>query len=187
MISLTSLWLPIVLSAVAIFIASSIIHTVLQWHNSDYPKMPQEDQVMDALRPFSIAPGDYFVPRADHASELKTQEFLDKLNKGPVIVMTVMPNGPFKMGKSLGLWFVYCLIVVAFSACIAASALPPAAPVHHIFHLVAATSFMGFAVALWQMSIWYQRSWVTTLKSTIDGVVYAAITAAIFAYLWPQG
>jgi hypothetical protein len=25
-------------------------------------------------------------------------------------------------------------------------------------------------LALWQQTIWYNRSWVTTLKSTIDGL-----------------
>ena len=58
MTALHSLWLPILLSSVIVFVVSSIIHMALPWHNSDYPKVPNEDKVMDALRPFAIPPGD---------------------------------------------------------------------------------------------------------------------------------
>jgi hypothetical protein len=35
------------------------------------------------------------------------------------------------------------------------------------------------------MSIWYHRSWGTTLRYTVDGLVYALLTAGIFGWLWP--
>ena len=40
---------------------------VLPWHRSDYPKVPNEDKVLDALRPFAIPPGDYMMPRSDES------------------------------------------------------------------------------------------------------------------------
>jgi hypothetical protein len=47
-------------------------------------------------------------------------------------------------------------------------------------------AFAGLSLALWQMSIWYRRSWATTIKTTFDGAIYAAISAAIFGWLWPH-
>ena len=63
MTSLSALAIPILLSAVLVFVASSIIHMLLPWHHNDYPKLPNEDGVRDALRPLAIPPGDYMVPR----------------------------------------------------------------------------------------------------------------------------
>jgi hypothetical protein len=99
MTSLTALWLPILLSSVIVFVASSIIHMLLPWHKSDYPKVPNEDKVRDALRPFAIPPGDYMLHRRDSTAEMKTPEFAAKLNEGPVMVITVLPNGPWSMAK----------------------------------------------------------------------------------------
>src|SRR5580692_2425244 len=99
MINLASLWLPIVLSAVIVFIASSVIHMTPLWHKSDYPKMPKEAEVLDALRPFAIPPGDYFIPRAGGMQQMRSAEFKDKLNRGPVAVFTVLPNGPIAMNR----------------------------------------------------------------------------------------
>jgi hypothetical protein len=180
-------WLPILLSAVFVFVVSALIHMVLQWwHRSDYGKLPDEARVMDALRPFGIPPGDYMVPNCSGGAEMKTPEFKEKINKGPVMTLTVMPNGMINMGKSLALWFLYTLVVSCFAAYVSGHALPAGATCRHIIRFAGVTAFLGYAGALWQMSIWYQRSWTTTIKTTIDGVIYAAITAATFGWLWPR-
>ena len=98
--------------------------------------------------------------------------------------MTVMPTGPFSMGKNLLMWFIYCVVVSGFAACLAAETLPKGAPYMRVFHVVGATAFIGYSLALWQGTIWYQRSWITTLKQTIDGLIYGLITAGIFGWLW---
>jgi hypothetical protein len=108
MVGIIELWLPILLSAVIVFVVSSIIHTVTPWHKSDYPKLPNEDKVMDALRPLAIPPGDYLMPCPSSSKELRSPEFLEKRKKGPVVVMTVMSSGPVSMGKNLLQWFLYC-------------------------------------------------------------------------------
>ena len=186
MTSLASLVLPILLSAVAIFVVSSIIHMMTPWHKGDYATLPNEAGVLDALRPFAIPPGDYMAPRPASMDDFKSPAFLEKRKRGPVLVMTIMPNGPVSMGGQLFAWFAYLIAVSAFAACIAASALTPSAPRGAIFHYVALSAFAGYAMALWQMSIWYRRSWMTTLKSTIDGLIYSCITGAIFIWLWPR-
>ena len=158
MTSLASLWLPILISAVLVFIASSVIHMALPWHRDDYRSLPQEEQAMEALRPFAIPPGDYMVPRAGDMAKMKTPEFQDKLKKGPVMVLTVMPSGTFSMGRPLLLWFIYSLVVGWFAAYVAGSTLAPATPYLKVFQVTGTVAFASYALALWPMSIWYRRS-----------------------------
>ncbi|MGO8971743.1 MAG: hypothetical protein ACLQDQ_19470 [Myxococcaceae bacterium] len=186
MAGLDALWLPVLLSAVFVFLVSSVIHMVLPWHKSDYPLLPNQDRVMDALRPLSIPPGDYFIPRPSNRQEMRSPEFIEKMKKGPVVLLTVMPNGLTPMGKNLAMWFAYCLIVGLLTALVAHAALPVGADYRRVFHLVGVTAFIGYSVALWQMSIWYRRAWSLTIKSTLDGVIYALLTAGTFGWLWPR-
>ena len=186
MTELSALGLPIVLSAVFVFVASSIIHMASPWHKSDYPKIPNEDRVRDVLRPLAIPPGDYMVPRPSSREDLRSPAFAEKMKSGPVMVLTVLPTGPMSMGRNLGLWFAYCVVVSVFAAYIASRALPPETPYLEVFRFAGATAFIGYALALWQMSIWYRRAWLTTIKSTVDGFIYALLTAGVFGWLWPR-
>src|SRR6266704_1655050 len=176
MTPLLALWLPILLSAVIVFVVSSIIHTLLPWHKSDYVKMPNEDRVRDALRPLAIPPGDYMVPRPMSREEMASPAFLEKVNQGPNMVVTVLPSGPWSMGRNLILWFLYAVVVGIFAGYVAGRALPAGSAYLHVFRFVGVTAFIGYAVALWQMSIWYRRAWTTTIKATVDLFIYAAIT-----------
>ncbi len=183
---LHALWLPILLSSVFVFVVSAFIHMVLPWHKNDFLKLPDQDRVMDTLRPFAIPPGDYMVPQCSGSAEMRTPEFQEKLKKGPVMILTVLPNGMFRMGKSLGLWFLYLVVVSFFSGYVACHALPVGAAYTKVFRIAGVTAFLGYSAALWQMSIWYSRSWVATLKITIDGLVFAGLTAGTFGWLWPR-
>ena len=185
MIGLSALWLPILLSAVLVFVASSLIHMVSPWHKTDYPKMANEAEVMGALRPLGIPPGDYFFPRPAGRDDMKSSAFAEKLKRGPVATLTVMPGG-LSMGRNLALWFVYIVVIGVFSGYVAGRALPAGAPYLRVFQLAGATAFIGYSAALWQMSIWYHRSWTTTIKSTVDGLIYAMLTAGTFGWLWPR-
>ena len=186
MTGLSALWLPILLSAAIVFLVSSILHMASPWHKRDYPKMPNEDKVMDALRPLAIPPGDYMIPRPSSRQEMRSPAFAEKMKKGPVMVLTVMPNGPMSMGTNLALWFAYCAVVGLFAAYVAGRALPPGTSYLRVFRFAGATAFIGYSVALWQMSIWYRRAWSTTIKATIDGLIYGLLTAGTFGWLWPR-
>jgi hypothetical protein len=185
MVPLASLWLPVLLSAVIVFFASFILHMALPWHKNDYGRLPEEEKIRSALRPFAIPPGDYMVPRPQSREEMRTPEFTTRIAEGPNIVMTVLPNGPWSMGRNLGLWFVYLLVVAIFAGYVAGRALPRATHYLVVFRFVGTMAFAGFALALWQMSIWYRRSWGTTIRSTIDGLIYAMLMAGTFGWLWP--
>jgi hypothetical protein len=186
MIGLSALLLPVLLSTVLVFVASSLIHMVLPWHKSDFPKLANEDQLSDALRPLGLPPGDYSIPRPTDMQDMKSPEFAEKMKRGPVAVFTIAPSGPMSMTRNLGLWFIYCFIVGCFTAYIASHALPNNAHYLRVFQLVGATAFIGYALALWQMSIWYHRGWSLTLKATLDGLIYALLTAGAFGWLWPR-
>ena len=82
MVSIPSLWLPILGSAVLVFIASSIIHMVLSYHHRDFGKVPSEDDVMEALRRFSIPSGDYVIPCAGSPKEMSNPAFIEKAVSG---------------------------------------------------------------------------------------------------------
>src|SRR2546430_9911161 len=110
MTSLSALWLPILLSAVLVFVASFVIHMVLPWQKGDYRQVPEEKRLMDAVRPLNVPPGDYMVPRPSDMKQMGTPEFAEKLKAGPVMVLTVMPNGGFSMTTNLVNWFIYTLV-----------------------------------------------------------------------------
>ena len=186
MITFSTLWLPILLSTVFVFLLSWMIHMLPLWHKSDYPRLANEEAVRAALRPLALMPGDYMIPRPANHAEMRSPEFTAKMNEGPIVMMTVMPNGPMSMGKSLGQWFVYCAVISSLAACIAGCALPAGTDPHRIFHITALTAFSGYSFALWEMSIWYKRAWSMTLKATMDGLVYALATGITFAWLWPK-
>lgn len=186
MVELSSLWLPILLSAVIVFVVSSIIHMVSPWHRSDYPKMANEEKVMDALRPLNIPPGDYMVPRPSSRQEMRSPEFTEKMKKGPVLMMTVWPGGSTPMGSTFVMWFLYAAVVGLFSAYVSGRALQPGAEYLQVFRFAGVAAFLGYVVALWQMSIWYRRSWMTTFKLTVDGLIYSLLTAGTFGWLWPH-
>ena len=185
MVSIISLWLPIILSAIAVFLISSIIHMVLPYHKSDFKKLPDEDAVRENLGKFNIPGGEYMFPFTTDSKERNSQEFKDKMNKGPVGIMTVFSSGSFNMGSSLAMWFIYCLVVSIFAAYIAGHSLPPGTTYLSTFRFIGATAFIGYSLALIQDSIWYRRSWATTFKSIFDGLIYALFTAGIFGWLWP--
>jgi hypothetical protein len=182
---LALLWLPLLLSSVVVFILSSIIHMAPLWHAGDYPGLPDEEKFRAAVGPLAIPPGEYMVPRAASMKEMKAPEFEAKLISGPVLMMTVYKNGRISMGKSLLLWFLYCLVIGLFAAYITGRALPPGAAGMQVFRFISTVAFLGYSLALWQASIWYSRPWSNTIKSTIDGLIYACATGAVFASLWP--
>lgn len=185
--SLFALWLPILVSAVFVFIVSAIIHMLIPYHRNDFKKLANENEVMEALRPFNIAPGDYFMPHAGDAKDMKTAEYKEKATKGPMALMTVLENGMPKMATNLMLWFVYSVIVSFFAAYVTSRAVTPETHYLTVFRFAGATAFGGYSLALLQNSIWYKRNWCATFKSMFDGLIYALVTAGVFGWLWPRG
>ena len=186
MTSLASLWLPILLSAVLIFVVSALIHMFSPWHKGDYARLPNEDAAMIALRPLNIPPGDYLMPRPATMADMKSEAFLEKMRLGPNMIVTVLPNGQRGMGAQFVSWFIYLVIVSLFAAYITSRAVSPGSEYLEVFRFAGTTAFIGHGLGLWPQTIWYHRKWSTTAKMTVDALIYGLLTAGVFGWLWPR-
>jgi nucleoside recognition membrane protein YjiH len=186
MVSLTSLWLPILLSAVIVFVASSILHMLLPIHKSDYSKVPEEEKLLDAIRSSGVTPGHiYHFPFCTH-KDMKSAETAERFKRGPVGLLTVIPSGPPAMGKYFGQWFAYCVLIGIFVAYLTGRTRTPGAPYLEVFRVAGTVAFLGYAAALIQSAIWKGEPWRITGKHIVDGLIYALLTAGIFGWLWPK-
>jgi hypothetical protein len=186
MTMLAALWLPILLGAVFVFVASSIIHMAPLWHKNDFPQLPDENRARAAIGALGVPPGEYMLPRCKTQAEMRSPEFLQKLAEGPVWIITVRPNGSWGMGKALTQWFVYILVIAVFAAYVAAIALPAGTHYLTVFRVVGTVAFIAFSLGLAHDSIWYARKWSTTFKLAFDGLIYALVLAGTFGWLWPK-
>ncbi|MFQ5744599.1 MAG: hypothetical protein ACE5HV_13570 [Acidobacteriota bacterium] len=186
MVYLTALWLPVVLSAVIVFIASAIIHMALPFHKNDYAKLPGEDNLLEAMRKEGVGRGDYVFPCAGSHKALQTPEMQEKCKRGPVGFMTVVPSGVPRMGKSLTIWFIYLLVMSFFVAYLTGRTLGAGSEYLAVFRVAGTVAFLGYAGAHASGSIWLGRRWSTTIKSIVDGLVYGLLTAGTFGWLWPR-
>jgi len=186
MVPVTDLWLPIVLSAVFVFVVSSLVHMVLQVHKGDCAKLPAEDRVLEELRGHSIPPGLYAFPNAGSMKEMGSPEMIEKCKRGPRGFLTLMPSGAPSMGPNLALWFAFSLVVGLFAAYIGGLALGPGAAGRDVLQVTSAVAFAGYALANATDSIWKGVPWRITVNYLFDGLLYALATGATFAWLWPS-
>jgi hypothetical protein len=185
MVPLSSLWVPILVSAVFVFVASSIIHMVLGYHRNDFAPLPQEGQVLDALRSFNIPPGEYMAPRAASMADMKSPEFLEKMKRGPVVAATFFPLGQWSMGPLLFQWFLFSVLISIFAAYVAGRTLASGTAYIEVMRIAGTVAFAGYSLAYIPASIWYRRKWSTTFKNLFDGLVYGLLTGGTFGWLWP--
>ena len=185
MVSVLSLLVPIALSAVFVFIASSIIHMATPWHKNDLRKFPNEDAVMNALRALNLQIGNYGIPKADSMKDMNSPEFQAKFKAGPVAFITVRPT-EFSMGSTLVLWFIFSLVVSTFAGYIAGVAFGPGAEYLRIMQVAGCVAFTGYGLAQAHESIWWGRNWSWTLRNMADSLLYGLLTGGTFGWLWPR-
>lgn len=185
MVALSALWLPIVLSAVIVFIASSIFHTVLPYHHGDYSPLPDEDKVLPALRAANLRRGLYVFPFCK-PKEMKSPAAIEKYNQGPVGMMIVFPSGPPVLPKFLGLWFGYCLVISFFVAYLTAHTVAPGTYYLAVFRVVGTAAFLAYGLGPLANIVWKGYPWSFVLKEVIDGLIYGLLTAGTFGWLWPR-
>lgn len=184
--ALFSLWLPILLSAVAVFVISSLIHMVFKWHASEYRALPNEDAVRDAIRAGNPPPGHYIVPHCADMKAMGGEPMMRKYHEGPVGHITLAPAGPPNLGRSLGLWFLWSLIVAAVAALLATQifGLDPARA-RAAAKLVGAVTLIAHGFGTVIESIWSMRPWSSSLKYLLDSALYAIGSGLVFFWLWP--
>lgn len=186
---LLQLWMPILASAAIAFVASSILWMATPLHKHDY-KNPgdKEGPIADAFRSMKLAPGAYFIPWCQ-GKDMKDPAVREKFKAGPWVLAYVLPGAP-NMGKMLGLWFVHLALVGTATAYIAwhglETGLEPGAPYLSVFRVAGAASLMAHAGYALPMAIWHGMPWRQVPGRLIDGVIYASLTAGVFAWLWPN-
>lgn len=182
---LAELWLPIVLSAVLVFVASSVLHMVLPIHRGDYRKLAGEEQVLESMRSAGVTPGTYMFPCPASMKDMASAGMIEKYRRGPVGFLTVVPSGAPGMGKNLVQWFLYSVLISLFVAYLAWNSLAPGAEYLAVFRIAGTIAVLAYGVAVLPDSIWKGTSWTITLKFVFDGVVYGLVTAGAFAGFWP--
>jgi hypothetical protein len=185
MVALSALWLPIVLSAVIVFVASSIMHMVLPYHKSDYKQLPNEEGLLAALRSASLKRGLYIFPYCDH-KDMKSPAVQEKFKQGPVGMMTIRPSGIPAMPKFLVQWFVFCLVISLFVAYLTGHTVAPNTHYLAVFRVAGTAAFLAYGLGNLSNGIWKGQPWSMTIKEVIDGLIYGLLTAGTFGWLWPH-
>lgn len=185
MLPLASLWLPIVVATVLVFVASALFWMVGPHHKNDVRLLPAEAAMADVLRAENLKPGVYRLPWAKGA-ESRSSDFLERLRKGPVAMITAIRPGPFNMGRAMALtvlWFLGISTLVGF---IAARTMGVMTPSREVFWVTAVAAFVAHVGAEGTNAIWWGKPWSHIAKQSFDAAVYGAITGASFCWLWPS-
>jgi hypothetical protein len=186
MVPLSSLVVPILLSSVLVFVASSLLWMVLQFHRDDYRGLPDEASVAEALRRQGAPPGQYMIPYCADPKMMKDPEFVKRRDQGPLAVLNLAKPGPISMGKSLAQWFVFTVVVSTFVAYLASRTLPAGTDYLQVFRVVGTAAILAYSAAVVPSGIWFFRPWKVVWKNVFDGVVYGLLTAGTFGWLWPR-
>ncbi|HSE11436.1 MAG TPA: hypothetical protein VLB69_02265 [Rudaea sp.] len=185
MVTLAQLWLPIVLSGVFVFFASSILHMVLRfWHAPDYRGFANEDEISAAIRRGNATAGTYMIPYCKPET-MKEQATQDKFRQGPVGMIFLRQPGMMNMGVFLGQWFVFCLLVSVFCAYLGGHVMAAGTPYIRVFRVIGTAAFLAYGLGSVPNAIWWGHPWKSQIKHVIDGLIYALLTAGAFGWLWP--
>lgn len=176
-----SLWLPILVSAAAVWFASALIWVALPWHKKDFSGVSDEQGARSALG--GLTPGNYMLPYCRDQNELKDDAVRKKFEEGPVAFLTVLPNGLPTMGGKLVGSFLYNVFVGILCAYLVTRTLAADADYLAVFRVSGTVAFIAYSIAYIQDSIWFARPWSITLKSCLDALIYALLTGGVFGWL----
>lgn len=179
------LWLPILLSAFIVWIASTLAWTVLPHHKQDFIALPDEDGFMDYVRRSGIPRGNYVFPDFRGREAMKSQKVSKALEEGPVGHLSVWQT-PLTMGGKMVATLVVYLVVSTLIAYLTRVAIPGAAPFAKVFQVAATAGILAYCFSSIPNALWFGTYKRTIVAGIVDGVVYGAITGAIFAWRWPH-
>lgn len=186
LLSLTDLWLPILLSTVAVFFVSFLMWMVLPHHKSDWRAAGNEDALMAAVREHQgSGVRQISFPHCSDPAQMKDPAWNEKYTAGPKGFLILMPEGPVNIGASMARSTIYNLVCTVLIAYVATLALAPGAGSTEVLRLVTTVAFLTFGGALGWGAIWFGRTWSSTFKEWLDALVYGLVTGGIFAALWP--
>jgi hypothetical protein len=179
----TTLWLPILLSAVFVFVASAIVWMALPHHRNEWKGLANEEAARAALK--GVAAGQYVLPWCP-PERMKDPEYLKKREEGPTAWLTVVRPGVRGMGGQFVLSFIYYIFVSGVAAYVAGRTLGAGAPYLQVFRVVGTVSWVAYGWSGISDAIWFGKPWGSVVKHLGDALFYALVTAGTFGWLWPE-
>ena len=183
MVSITSLWMPILVSAALSWVAAALIWTVLPHHRKDFGKVPNEEAARSALK--GLEPGQYNVPHCATRADAETPEGRAKFEEGPNAFITVLPRGVPAMGRNMVLMFIFNVFIGVMVAYVAGRTLAPGADYLSVFRIVGVVAWLAYGMAVIPDAVWFGRPWSSVIKNLLDALIFALLTAGAFGWLWP--
>lgn len=179
--NILDLWMPIVVSAVFVWVFSALVWMVFPWHKSDFSKTTDEEAVRSSLK--GLLPGYYNVPHVIDQNALKDPEVRRKFDEGPLAFITIVPSGLPNMAKNMVLSFAYYLLVGIICAYVVTRTSGADASYLQVFRITGTVAFVSYGFAYFQDSIWFGRPWSISAKSMLDAFLYALLTGGVFGWL----
>ena len=180
-----SLWLPVIVSAIVVFVASSIIHMALKYHKADIKRLSNEAAIRDAIAKGNLAPGVYFTPYCADHKQMNEPAIKEMFEKGPVAMLTVFRKGAPDMMRLLSQWFAFTVVVSFVAAYVARHTLHPGDDGMLVMRITGTVAFASYALGNVSDSVWKGQPWGNTCRAMIDGAIYALLTGLTFRLLWP--
>lgn len=184
MVSLTALWLPIVVSAVLVFIVSALVWTVLKIHDPEWNPLPNDDRIYPVLREARPAPGQYYFPAAMKEAE-KDPAVAASLKDAVSGYVYVNRQNPFDMRRNISFAIIHQFVIAIVVAYLAGRTLPAGTDYLAVFRVVGTAAVLAYCMGHITYSIWFAHAWRSTWKQIGEGLVYALIMAGVFGWLWP--
>ncbi len=174
------LWLPILLSGLATHIYSTLAWMLLPHHKPEWNRLPVEQELLELLNRHQVPPNQYMFPFAANGNEAGTPEFKTRQACSGMLIRWATP---LNMGAAIGKTLAFFMVAAACIGYLAGLAIPtPSADAAHVFRVVGTTGILTHCFAHFPHVFWFRRR---IAMEVLDGIIFAMITAGIFAALWP--
>lgn len=181
---LLSLWLPVLVSSIVVFMASFVAWMVLPHHKSDWSKLGKEEEFTAALNSLEVTPGQYMFPYFSDAAEMKSDDFKARWAAGPRGTLSIWAGEP-NMGLNLLWTFLFYIVTGIFIAYLGKIGLPAGAAFVDVFRFTTTAAILAHCFGNIPNAIWFKKKGRSVVNDLLDGIVYGVLTGLVFAWLWP--
>ena len=182
---LAGLWIPIVVSAVVVLVASFVSQLIIGRYAAEWKELPEEEATIEHLQKSGIGPGQYLFPgRSPKSSQDLEETRQQRMNSGPWGTVNIWARQP-SMGRNLLQSFVFYLVTSFFVAYLATLALEPGAEFSPVFQVTGTAAILAYAFGGIPNAIWFGSHLRSALMDVINGIVHGLLTGTIFGMLWP--
>lgn len=181
---LLSLWLPILVSSIAVFFASFLAWMVIGHHKPDWQEMPNEKLACEHLRNSGLKPGRYMFPMCQTPEQMKDPVKMELQKTGPWGTINLWPAAP-NMGRNLILTFSFYALTSVFVAYLGTLSLEPGAGFSPVFQVTGTAAILAYCFGFIPNAIWFGTPLRAVLMDLADGLAFGLITGCIFGLMWP--